>query len=242
MATAIQLYTLRDLDVPVPDLLRRVANAGFDGVEYAYRVPDADTDAVTAALDETGLDVPGAHVPIDAMEDDLATTVEQYRELRVDRLIVPYLDSENFASVEGVRETAQRLETLAERLAEHDYPLLYHNHDAEFAVLDDRTAFDVLVDETDHVGFELDVGLATYAGADAADVIERHADRIDLVHCTDTHTDADEPAHARFGTGDVDYEAVFDAIDGTDIEWRIYENGSQDEPAGELDHAAETFA
>lgn len=241
MATAIQLYTLRDLDVSVPDLLRRVADAGFDGVEYAYRVPEADLEAVQAALDDTGLEVPSAHVQIDDLENDQAATVEQYRDLRAERLVVPYLDSEDFASVERVRETAHRLDTLAEELAEHDYPLLYHNHDAEFAQLEDRTAFDVLVEGTDHVDFELDVGLATYAGVDAAQVIETHADRIDLVHCTDTHVDSDEAAHATFGTGDVDYEAVFHAIEAADIEWRIYENGSQDDPEGELDHAAESF-
>lgn len=241
MATAIQLYTLREMDASVPELLRRVADAGFDGVEYAYRVPDADSDTVQSTLDETGLAVPSAHVPIDALEDDQAATVEQYRDLRAERLVVPYLDSEEFATVERVRETAHRLDRLAEELAAHDYPLLYHNHDAEFADLDGRTAFDVLVAETDHVDFELDVGLATYAGADAADVIATHADRIDLVHCTDTHVDADDPAHAAFGTGDVDYESVLDAVDAAGIEWRIYENGSQDDPEGELDHARETF-
>jgi len=241
MATAIQLYTLREMDESVPELLRRVADAGFDGVEYAYRVPEADPATVTDVLAETGLDVPSAHVPIDELEDEQAATVERYRELQTERLVVPYLDSEEFASVERVRETANRLDTLAEELADHDYPLLYHNHDAEFAALDGRTAFDVLVEETETVDFELDVGLATYAGVDAADVIERHADRIELVHCTDTHVDADEAAHATFGTGDVDYEPVFDAIEAAGIEWEIYENGSQDDPEGELAHASEAF-
>jgi len=241
MATAIQLYTLREMDAPVPELLRRVADAGFDGVEYAYRVPEADPDAVRSALDETGLEVPSAHVQIDALEDDQAATVEQYRDLRTERLVVPYLDSEDFATVERVRETAHRLDTLAEELADHDYPLLYHNHDAEFADLDGRTAFDALVEGTDHVDFELDIGLATYAGVDAADVIETHADRIELVHCTDTHVDADEAAHAAFDTGDVDYETVLDAVEAAGIEWQIYENGSQDDPEGELDHAREAF-
>ncbi|NLV08699.1 TIM barrel protein [Halomicrobium mukohataei] len=241
MASAIQLYTLRDMDCSVPELLDRVAEAGFDGVEYAYRVPEADSEAVRTALDETGLAVPAAHVPVDVLEDDLAATVEQYRSLRTERLVVPYLDSESFGTVERVRETARRLDGLADRLADHDYPLLYHNHDAEFADLDGRTAFDVLVEATDSVAFELDVGLATYAGVDAADVIDSHADRIDLLHCTDTHVDAAEPAHAAFGTGDVDYDAVFDAAERAGIEWRIYENGSQDDPVGELDHAAERF-
>jgi sugar phosphate isomerase/epimerase len=241
MATAIQLYTLREMDGSVPELLSRVADAGFDGVEYAYRVPEADTDAVRRALDETGLAVPGAHVPIDDLEDDQAATVERYRDLQTERLVVPYLDSEAFATAERVRETAERLDRLAAQLADHDFPLLYHNHDAEFTDLGGQTAFDVLAAETDSVGFELDVGLATYAGADAAALLDRYGDRIDLLHCTDTHVDAAEPAHAAFGTGDVDYDPIFDAADRAGVEWRIYENGSQDDPAGELDHAADRF-
>ncbi|PSP94263.1 xylose isomerase [Halobacteriales archaeon QS_4_62_28] len=241
MATAIQLYTLRDLDVPVPELLHRVAEAGFDGVEYAYRVPEADPGAIQAALDETGLAVPSAHVPIDDLENDQAATVEQYRDLRAERLVVPRLDSDHFDSVASVREVAQRLDTLADELAAHDYPLLYHNHGAEFTDLDGTTAFAELVAATDSVAFELDVGLAAYAGADPATVIERYGDRIELVHCTDTRLAADEPAHATFGTGDVDYEPVFAAIEAADIEWRIYENGSQDDPEAELEHASEQF-
>jgi sugar phosphate isomerase/epimerase len=241
MATAIQLFTLRDLDASVPELLHRVAEAGFDGVEYAYRVPEADPGAVQAALDETGLAVPSAHVHIDDLEDDQTATIQQYRDLRAERLVVPWLDSDYFESADSVREVAQRLGTLADELADHDYPLLYHNHDAEFTELDGQRAFDALVEATDSVDFELDVGLAAYGGADPAAVIERYGDRIDLVHCTDTHLAAEEPAHATFGTGDIEYGPVFEATEAAGIEWRIYENGSQDAPEAELEHASEQF-
>jgi sugar phosphate isomerase/epimerase len=126
-------------------------------------------------------------------------------------------------------------------LETYDYPLLYHNHDAEFTEIGDRTAFDLLVEQTDVVDFELDVGLATYAGADAASVIDTYADRIDLLHCTDAHFDADGPMHASFGIGDVDYQAVLEAADDADIEWYLYENGSHEDPEGELAHAKASF-
>lgn len=55
----IQLYTLRDVDLPLPEILDLVADAVFGGVEFAYRVARAGTDEVRSALDETGLDVAG---------------------------------------------------------------------------------------------------------------------------------------------------------------------------------------
>lgn len=238
---AIQLYTLRDLDLSVTELFELVADVGFDGVEYAYEVPETNPEDVREALATTGLSVPGAHVPIDALEDDLEATVEQYRRLECERLVVPYLADELFESRAAVAETAERLDALAERLEEHDYPLLYHNHSAEFVDLNGETAFDVLVAETDHVGIELDVGLTSNAGIDPVAVIERHGDRIGLLHCTDAHVDTPTPEHASFGIGDVDYEAVFDAAEDAGIEWYVYENGSTDAQREELEHARETF-
>lgn len=238
---AIQLYTLRNLEASVPELLERVADAGFDGVEYAYRVPDADPERVRAALDETGLAVPSAHVPVAELEDDLDATVRRYRDLACERLVVPALDEDHFADEAAVLETAERLDSLADRLAERDYPLLYHNHDFEFTELGGGTAFDALLAETDSVAFELDVGLAASAGADPAGVIEEYADRIELLHCTDADLDDPEPAHVTFGEGDVDYERVFEAAADAGIEWYVYENGSTDDPEGELQRAGWAF-
>ncbi|WP_225333193.1 sugar phosphate isomerase/epimerase family protein [Halomicrobium urmianum] len=238
---AIQLYTLREIDAPVTELLERVSEAGFDGVEYAYRVPEADPEAVRDALAETGLRVPAAHVPIEDLEGDLEATVDRYRDLRCERLVVPYLDDEHFADEESVTETAERLEALADRLDEHDVPLLYHNHDAEFTELAGGTAFDTLVAETQTLDFELDVGLAASAGTDPAELIESYGGRIELLHCTDADFDDPDPAHVSFGEGDVDYGAVFDAAADAGIEWYVYENGSTDEPAAELAHAGERF-
>ncbi len=238
---AIQLYTLRGLDVPVTELLERVADAGFDGVEYAFRVPEADPEAVQDALAETRLRVPAAHVSVEELEADPEAVADRYGDLRAERLVVPSVDEGSFADEETVMETAERLETLADRLDEHDVPLLYHNHAAEFTELAGGIAFDTLVAETQTLDFELDVGLAAAAGADPADLIETYGGRVDLLHCTDTDLDGPEPTHVSFGEGDVDYDAVFDAADDAGVEWYVYENGSTDDPATELVHAGEEF-
>lgn len=238
---AIQLYTLREMDGSFTELLERVADAGFDGVEYAYRVVDEDPETVRETLEATGLAVPSAHVRIENLEDDLAATVERYRDLRCERMVVPALEAEDFATEQSTREAARRLDAVADELAEYDYSLHYHNHDFEFTDLDGRSALEVFLEESDDVGLELDVGLATWAGANPAELIEAYADRIELLHCTDANVDSEELAHASFGTGDVDFEPVFAAAEGADVEWLLYENGSHDDPVGELEHARESF-
>ena len=45
--TAVQLYTLRDVEGSLESLLERVAAAGFDGVEFAYRLPESDPELLS---------------------------------------------------------------------------------------------------------------------------------------------------------------------------------------------------
>jgi sugar phosphate isomerase/epimerase len=142
---AIQLYTLRDLDVPFTDLLRHAADAGFDGVEYAFRVGEANPEIINETLEEIGLSAPSAHVPfrmsissglvpIDGMGRE--AVIERYRKLGVERLVVPGVDTERFESVEAIENLADQLDTFATELAAHGFSLLYHNHDFEFVDVD----------------------------------------------------------------------------------------------------------
>ena len=77
--TAIQLYTLRDADESLPELLERVGDAGYDGVEFAGLGDSAEE--VNDALGRTDLDVAGAHVPFDALAESFAETVSCYRQV-----------------------------------------------------------------------------------------------------------------------------------------------------------------
>lgn len=43
--TAVQLYTLRDLDESLPAILDRIGETSLDGVEFAHRFSDSDTEA-----------------------------------------------------------------------------------------------------------------------------------------------------------------------------------------------------
>ncbi len=66
----IQLYSLRDaIGSDVPGTLKRLSELGYEGVEFAgtYSLP---AETLRAMLDETGLQCAGAHVGLDALEND----------------------------------------------------------------------------------------------------------------------------------------------------------------------------
>ncbi|NEU55998.1 sugar phosphate isomerase/epimerase [Halorussus sp. MSC15.2] len=236
MRPAIQLYTLRELDEPLPDLLRRVGDTAFEGVEFAG-LGDSDPDEIRNALDDAGLDAAAAHVGVEALESDLDGVVESYESLDCDRVVVPYLDETQFASEAAVTDTARRLETLAGRLDERGIALGYHNHDHEFAALGGRTAFDLLADETDF-DLELDVGWATAAGRDPIDLLGHLRGRVPLVHLKDVA--GDRPVE--LGEGDVDAEACVRAAREAGTEWLVYEHDDPEDPEASLAHGAETLA
>ncbi|SER93051.1 sugar phosphate isomerase/epimerase family protein [Natrinema salaciae] len=237
--TAIQLYTLRDLEEGVPTLCRRVAETAFDGVEFAG-FGESPTEDVTDALAAHGLEAASAHVGIDALEGEFDDVCETCAALGCERVVVPYLDRTHFETATAVRETAARLSTLADRLADRDLELGYHNHDHEFVDLPDgRSAFDLLLDETDDALFiELDVGWAVAAGRDPVALLERLEGRAPLVHVKDVA--GGRPVE--LGDGEVDVDACVAAARDAGAEWLVYEHDEPTDPRRSLEHGARTLA
>jgi len=130
---AIQLYSLREIDESLPAILRRVAAAGFEGVEFADRIHDADTAAVAAALAETGLEPVGAHVSFSALEDGDAALLDQYEAVGYPRLVVPHVSPSSTRTARRLDELAARLERTAERLDGAGFDVSYHNQFQDFA-------------------------------------------------------------------------------------------------------------
>jgi sugar phosphate isomerase/epimerase len=232
---AIQLYTLRDVDRPFTEILELVADAGFEGVEFAYRVTEEDPDDVVEALTETELEVAGAHVPVDALEEDFAETVTLYEKLTTDNVVVPWLDAEHFESHEAIDSAVERLERIDAELDEYGIEFHYHNHDHEYVDLNGETGWDVFLDRT-AFGIELDLGLALFAGDDPVARLRQLGERSNLVHLKDFDVEAGESAPV--GEGDLDLTGVADAAAENDSDWIVYEYEGED-PVDTLEDAAE---
>ncbi|ELY96341.1 sugar phosphate isomerase/epimerase family protein [Natrialba taiwanensis] len=241
--TAIQLYTLRELDESLPSLLRRVGQTSFDGVEFAGA--DDPTPETATVLADTGLTAAGAHIGIESLEGDLDAVVSDYAVLGSDRLTVPYLDAEHFSTADAVRETGTRLETLADRLETRGFELGYHNHDHEFVTVagqgradNGRSAFERLIEHTDEsLSIELDVGWAVAAGYDPVALLERLAGRVPLVHIKDVA----DGRPVELGEGEVDLEACVTAACDAGAEWIIYEHDEPADPVASLERGAEVL-
>lgn len=242
MRTAVQLYTLREIDGGLKAAIERVGEAGFDGVEFAGLNGQAPTD-LAELLADYDLAVAGAHVPIEELEEECEAIADTYGELGCGRFVVPSYEPAAFRSREGIEEAADRLSALADRLDDVGATVHYHNHTFEFKPLEEATAFDLLAEETDdRVGLEIDTGLAAHAGADPLALIERYGDRLSLLHLTDTRSDSPNTHHVDYGAGEVDLEACLESGREAGAEWVIAEHGQSGDPPATLDRFAELLA
>ncbi|RDZ51356.1 sugar phosphate isomerase/epimerase [Haloferax sp. Atlit-4N] len=234
--TAINLYSVRELDEPMLDILDRIDDAGYDGVQISGGFRDAMPEEATERIRDKGLSVAPAHISIEQLEDDLEATLADYREtLGAPGAVVPYLGEEHFESTAAVDETAARLTELADAMGEHGWDLHYHNHAHEFVDLGDEDAFERFIRKSgDDVLIELDVGWALVGGADPTELIEEHADRTDVLHMKDMVIDEDR-GFREIGEGDVDMATCFEAGRDAGVEWFVYEHDNPENPAASIE-------
>lgn len=246
--TAIQLFTLKDLEDPLPDVVSRVGETAFDGVEFydahfdAFE-DDAVLDRTADALEAADLGVAGAHVGVDRLESSMEAVADACTALGCTTLVVPSYDGEAFTTADGTAAAADHVAGLADDLADHDLSLLYHNHTFEFGDVDGGVAFERFVASANgRFGFEPDVGLATHAGYDALELLDLVGDRAPVVHLTDSIPDDPDAVHADPGTGVLDLEACADAAAANGAEWFVCENGLTADPIESLETGSAVFA
>lgn len=141
----MQLYTLRDIDEPLPAIIERVADAGFEGVEFANRFHEADPDAVAAALAESDVEPIGAHVGLSELENNLDEHADRYAKIGCRTLVIPHISISHFRTERRILELAVRLNSVGETLADRGFDLVYHNQTHDFLPLAGRSPLSPLL-------------------------------------------------------------------------------------------------
>lgn len=237
---AVQTHTLRNLDVGIETKLDRIKDAGYEGAQFTPALGGTTADELVELLDERDLAVAGCHVKRRQFDDGYEAALEPYETLSVADLVISSYGRDGFETADTVEAAAADVTETAERFAEDGFDLHYHNHTYEFEPMGDRTGFDIFAAETaGHLGLEIDTGLAYRGDEDPAALIERYADRVDLVHLTDTIPGDNATAHIDLGEGEVDIAACIRATVDANVTWLIYENGRTDAPFESIEAAAD---
>jgi sugar phosphate isomerase/epimerase len=92
----------------------------------------------------------------------------------------------------------------------------YHNHDAEFRMVEGMRPMEFLAKHTEPaVMLQLDVGTCLEAGADPVAWIKANPGRIRSLHLKDWSADPEKGFKVLFGEGAADWKQIFAAAEST---------------------------
>jgi sugar phosphate isomerase/epimerase len=230
----IQLYTVRDaMAVDFEGTLERLAGMGYDEVEFAGYFGRSPAQ-VRAILDGLGLDAPAAHVPLEALRDDLEITLETAAAAGHGWVVCPWIAPTERSS-DGYRQLADVLNRAGEACRKLGLRVAYHNHDFEFDPVGsaDTLPFELLLRRTDPalVDFELDLFWVARAGHQSLDWFARHPGRFPVVHVKDMDG-SPERRMVDPGRGVIDFPAILDQREQAGIRHWFVEHDQPEDPFG----------
>jgi sugar phosphate isomerase/epimerase len=150
---------------------------------------------------------------------------------------VPSIPEAERTSLDAYRAFAARFNRAGERAQAAGLAFGYHNHDFEFAPLDGRVPYDVLIEETDPalVAFEMDLFWITKAGGDPGAYFQAHPGRFHLAHVKDMTADG---SMAEVGAGRIDFASLFAlGVAGGIRHWIV----EHDRPSAPFDSLAASY-
>ncbi len=183
----IQMYSLHDITKDdLKSSLKCVADMGYKYIEFAGFFGNRAED-VRKWLDEYGLAPIGTHTGISQLtEENIEDTIAYHKALGCSNIIIPAAD---WSTEERMEENLAVMRAASARLKEEGIALGYHNHSSEFY----KTSYgcyieEQILDKTD-LFIEVDTFWVFNAGISPVRYLEKHKDRIKLIHLKDGYTE-----------------------------------------------------
>jgi sugar phosphate isomerase/epimerase len=181
----MQLYTVRTLlEKDFDGTLAKVAAIGYKEVEFAGYF-NHTPQQVTDVLKTTGLSSPSAHIGYDLLAaDKWPAVLEAAHTIGHTFLVVAWIDP-SVRSQPGIwKRVAETFNRAGEASKKAGIQFAYHNHNFEFAPVDGKLPYDLLLEECDPalVKMELDLCWIAAAGKDPLEYFKRYPGRFPMVH------------------------------------------------------------
>lgn len=194
------------------ETLKKVGELGLRSVEIS-QIPMTEENVaqMKRAQDECGVKIAAvsASVAPSGMpgQETLAThfkkIVNDCHRLDCQFIRIGMLPFDCMGDIDKVLHFCRMANAAAQKLSEEGIKLYYHNHHVEFRKFDGVTMLDIIRDNADRLGFELDVHWIHRGGCDPVQVIKNYAGKVDLIHLKDYRVGAMSPeAFAALGKGD----------------------------------------
>ena len=204
----LQIYTVRSLLTDFEsckETLKEIKDIGYTHIQLSGGIDYADCVA-RAALD-VGISVIGYLTSREALTSNYDDVV------RISRLCGAFdIGVSGFETTEsGAREFARDMNKIAAKLKDDGFSFSYHNHSLEFIRTEcQKTVMDIFLEEFDPtlVCLMPDTYWLQHGGVDVRDFIEKHGNRVKILHLKDMKRTKDGVTFAEVGVGNLNMEGI----------------------------------
>ncbi|MBS5737517.1 MAG: sugar phosphate isomerase/epimerase [Clostridiales bacterium] len=249
---ALQLYSVRfDMAKDFYGTLKKVADMGYDGVEFAGFYNEKAEDVKKACEDLNLVPISSHVVMTPLLINDLDAQIEYHKILGCKYIVMPYADENYRPGGPKFEEGLALYEKIGKKLKENGINFLYHNHDFEFIKYKDTNGFDYLYSAVspEYLNPQMDVCWVSVAGRDPVEYIKKYSGRLDVLHLKDyilkdpehkgnmyalidengqddINIDVSESENFDFrplGQGQVGINSIIDAAEQNGVKWYVVE-------------------
>ena len=187
--------------------LRAIKSAGYDGIElndfmikptpFIVRLLTKFAGMPTGnggkldwkkLISESGLKVISLHSYLNSIEENPEAVAKEALSFGTNTVVITGMYRLDYGNASEVKKLSERLNNAGKALLPYGVKLLYHNHNVELQkVSEDKTAYDVIIENTDpqYVNFELDTYWIADGGADVSALVNKLSDRMVMWHIND---------------------------------------------------------
>ena len=218
----LELYSVRhQMEKDLPGALKLVRGWGFEQVEGGnfYGRTAAEFKGL---LSQNGLEMQSMLVGYEALRDDMPAIVRNATTVGAKMVGTAWIPHQRPFGRQHVDAAIKDFASFGKALRAEGLRFFYHVHGYEFQKDGDGTLMDTLVTNTppDLVDFQADVFWVQRGGGDPAALLTRYPKRFTSLHLKDMARDlttgdptgtAPDEACVVFGTGQIDFPAIFRA-------------------------------
>ena len=223
---SFQLYSARN-HPPLSNILQLLAEFGYTQVE-GYSGLYEQASELRQDLDRNGLIMPTGHFGFAMLQDHVDDAKRIIDTLGLETVICPHLTVEQRpADSEGWKRMAEVLNDVGKPYRASGLGFGWHNHDFEFAPLENgQTPMEILMEHSE-LSWEMDLAWVVRGKADPQEWIRRYAERLCAVHLKDIATageNTDEDGWADVGYGVIDWPGLYAQLRKTPTRWYVMEH------------------
>ena len=256
-APGIQLFTFFNvIDNDVQGTMKKIADIGYKNIESAFSKKGGyygmKPKEFSAMLKDMGLTWKSHHVlgapfkmppgtKMPTGPDGKPITIPPMRNLRdnyqelVDEAAeggVEYLVCANtpINTMDDIKSSITVLNKTGEAAKKAGLQFAYHNHDAEFRLVEGKIPYELFLSETnaDSVKMELDLAWAVKGGNDPVALFQKQPGRFPLWHVKDL--DKERNTILPVGEGTIDFKRIFDSASIAGMKYYFVEHDMPADP------------